>query len=374
VFGLTAALLAGYLLLRSAEPRPSLAPEHRRRLRELIDTHGHTDSLAYFALRPDKSVVFSPSGKAAITYRALAGVALCSGDPLGDPEAWPGAIAAFLDTCAHHGWVPAALGCTQRGATVWCRHGLRTLELGDEAVVTPATFTTSGRAMRGVRQMAARAHRAGHVVRVQRVEHLDPEHGQHLAGLAECWRGTEPERGFSMALGRVADDHDPAAVVVTAERDGEIRGLLQFVPWGGDGLSLDVMRRDRGTTDTGLNELMIVELLAACPALGVRRVSLNFAVFRAALERGQQLGAGPVARLWARALRFGSRWWQIDSLYRFNDKFHPQWTPRYIVFPAARELPRIALAALEAEGFGGRPPTLLRALRRTPARPLAAAR
>ena len=70
--------------------------------------------------------------------------------------------------------------------------------------------------------------------------------------------------------------------------------------------------------DGGLTELMIAELMAAAPALGVARVSLNFAMFRAALERGGRIGAGPVARLWARVLRACSRWWQLESLYRFN--------------------------------------------------------
>ena len=358
VSGIAAAVLGGYFLLRSPEPAPARCTDST--LRALL---GDRDSLAYFALRPDKSVVFSPSEKAAVSYRVLAGVALASGDPLGDPEAWPGAVTAFLGECARHGWVPAVLGCSERGATVWCRHGLRALELGDEAVVDTAAFSTDGRAMRDVRQLAARARRAGYTVRVRRVAEVSTVERTLLAELAESWRGTEPERGFSMALCRTAAESDPDVVLVTAERDGAPAGLLQFVPWGADGLSLDVMRRDRAAQG-GLNELMITELLAACPALGVRRVSLNFAVFRAALERGERIGAGPVARAWASLLRLGSRWWQIESLYRFNAKFRPAWVPRYIAFPAARELPRIALAAMEAEGFGGRPRVLLRALQR----------
>jgi lysyl-tRNA synthetase class 2 len=356
--GITAAVLGGYFLLRSAEPAPLGCADAK--LRRLV---GPQDSLAYFALRPDKSVVFSPSEKAAVTYRVLAGVALASGDPLGDPEAWPGAIEAFLETCAGHGWVPAVLGCSERGATVWARHGLRALELGDEAVVDATTFTVDGRAMRDVRQLAARARRAGYTVRVRRAAELSEVERVRLSELAEEWRGTEPERGFSMALCRTAAADDPDCVLVTAEREGRCDGLLQFVPWGADGLSLDVMRRDRAATG-GLNELMITSLLAACASLGVRRVSLNFAVFRAALERGERIGAGPVARAWASLLRLGSRWWQIESLYRFNAKFQPTWVPRFIAFPAARELPRIALAAMEAEGFGGRPRVLLRALQR----------
>ncbi|TDQ04940.1 phosphatidylglycerol lysyltransferase domain-containing protein [Labedaea rhizosphaerae] len=364
VFGMGALLLGGYFLLRTAEPKPGLSTDEADRLRELIDRHGTGDSLAYFALRSDKSVVLSPTGKAAVSYRVLAGVALASGDPLGDKEAWPGAIEAFRAECRGHGWVPAVLGCSELGATVWCRHGLDALELGDEAVVDVATFTLDGRCMRGVRQAVAKLRRAGYTVSVRRVAELAEPERQSLAELAERWRGTETERGFSMALSRPAARVDPACVVVTAEKDDQVSGMLQFVPWGRDGLSLDLMRRDRLAGDNGLNELMITSLLAQCPALGVSRVSLNFAVFRAALERGRRIGAGPVARLWARALRLGSRWWQIESLYRFNAKFDPAWVPRYLLFPAVRDLPRIALAAIEAEGFGGRPPALLRVLRR----------
>jgi lysyl-tRNA synthetase class 2 len=50
-------------------------------------------------------------------------------------------------------------------------------------------------------------------------------------------------------------------------------------------------------------------------------------------------------------LLWASRWFQIESLYRFNAKFRPEWEPRYICYPAARDMPRIAIAALEAEAF-----------------------
>jgi lysyl-tRNA synthetase class 2 len=59
-----------------------------------------------------------------------------------------------------------------------------------------------------------------------------------------------------------------------------------------------------------------------------------------------------------------SRWWQIDSLYRFNAKFQPRWEPRFMSYPSVRDLPRIALAALEAEAFIVRPQRLSRLLGR----------
>jgi lysyl-tRNA synthetase class 2 len=166
-----------------------------------------------------------------------------------------------------------------------------------------------------------------------------------------------------MALSRLGDPADPDCVVATAYQNGVLRGLLHFVPWGPDGLSLDLMRRDR-EADNGLNEFMIVQLIEQGRAIGLRRVSLNFAVFRDAIERGERIGAGPISRAWRALLVFGSRWWQIESLYRFNVKFRPYWEPRFISYPSSRDLPRIAVAGLEAEAFLVRPHRLKRLLGR----------
>jgi lysyl-tRNA synthetase class 2 len=363
-FGLVTVTCTLFLLLRPAEPRALLTVDDEARLRELLGRHGRRDSLGYFALRRDKSVHWSPSGKAAITYRVVCGVALVSGDPLGDPEAWPGAIAAFRQHVDRHGWTPAVMGCSELAATVFAReYGLAALELGDEAVLTADGFCLEGRAIRAVRQACTRTARAGYTVAVRRVGELDAAEIAELRTAAAAWRGGPVERGFSMALSRVGDPADGDCVVVTAHRAGNLCGLLHFVPWSDDGLSLDLMRRDR-TSDNGLNELMIATLMGECRALGVERVSLNFAVFREALERGAQIGAGPAARLWRRLLLFASRWWQIESLYRFNAKFQPQWQPRYICYPAARAMPQVALAAMEAEAFIVRPRLLTRMLGR----------
>ena len=110
------------------------------------------------------------------------------------------------------------------------------------------------------------------------------------------------------------------------------------------------MRRDRSASP-GLNDFLIVEAIKSAGDLGVKRISLNFAVFRAALERGERIGAGPVIRAWRKVLLFLSRWFQIESLYKFNAKFSPEWVPRFLVYPSTRDMPRIGLAALEAEAF-----------------------
>ena len=349
--GLFTLVVTAYLFLRPAQPRARLSQSDAAGIRELLTRHGDRDSLGYFALRDDKSVIWSPSGKACIGYRVVSGVMLAAGDPIGDPEAWPGAIAEFLAVAARHAWRPAVMGCSELGAEVWCREGdLTALELGDEAIVRVADFSLAGRSMRNVRQMVNRVAKSGYVAQVRRVGDIPRAELDRVVKVSDSWRGSSTERGFSMALGRIGGPRDEDCVLVTAEEDGVLRAVLHFVPWGDDGLSLDLMRRDR-TAQPGLNDFLIVEAIKAAPGLGVKRVSLNFAMFRAALERGERIGAGPVMRAWRGLLVFASHWFQIESLYKFNAKFCPVWEPRFFVYPGTRDTPRIAFAALEAEAF-----------------------
>jgi lysyl-tRNA synthetase, class II len=349
--GIFTLIVTVYLFLRPAEPRARLGRADAVRVRELLGKHGDRDSLGYFALRDDKSVIWSPTGKACICYRVVSGVMLASGDPIGDPEAWPGAISPFLDQAARHAWAPAVMGCSELGAEVWCREGnLTALELGDEAIVNVADFSLSGRSMRNVRQMVNRVAKNGYEAEIRRVRDIPPREVDAIVRAADSWRGSQTERGFSMALGRIGSPGDEDCVLATATENGVIRAVLQLVPWGTDGLSLDLMRRDKAA-QPGLNDFLIVETIKAAVGLGVKRISLNFAVFRAALERGERIGAGPVLRAWRSVLIFLSKWFQIESLYKFNAKFCPVWEPRFFVFPGSRDAPRIAVAALEAEAF-----------------------
>src|ERR1700761_5748207 len=349
--GVFTLVATAYLFLRPAEPKARLSTADVERIRGLLVKYGDRDSLGYSTLRDDKSVIWSPTGKACVGYRVVSGVMLASGDPIGDPEAWPGAIGPFLEEAERHAWAPAVMGCSELGAEVWCREGgLTALELGDEAIVSTADFSLSGRPMRNVRQMVNRVAKHGYVAEVRRVSDIPQAELDAIVRAADSWRGSHTERGFSMALGRIGTPGDEECVLATATEDGAVRAVLQLVPWGADGLSLDLMRRDKAA-QPGLNDFLIVETIKAAPALGVKRISLNFAVFRAALERGERIGAGPVLRAWRSVLIFASKWFQIESLYKFNAKFSPTWQPRFFVFTNATDVPRIALAALEAEAF-----------------------
>lgn len=121
VLGLLTAVTTVHLAVRPGRPAGRDAPGDLERLRSLLRAQGGHDRVGRCALRRDTGVVFSPSGRAAVRYRVVSGVMLAGGDPVGDVEAWPGAIERFMDVARDRSWTPAVTGCSPTGSAVWTR-------------------------------------------------------------------------------------------------------------------------------------------------------------------------------------------------------------------------------------------------------------
>lgn len=350
-FGVFILIIPLWLYFRRVKPIPKMSGEDMDIVRKLIKHDLEQDSLGYFATRRDKSVIWAPNRKAGIAYRVQGGVMLASGDPFGEYSLWPAAITEFLREAQEHAWTPAVMGCSDRGGEVWIEHAdMIAIDIGDEAIIAVKDFTLEGRPMANVRQMVNRIKRKGYSCTTHKWSDVDPDTKVELQKLAHVWRYGVAERGFSMSMDRFGEDADPDTYITIAHLENQIKGLLYYVPWTTNGLSLDRMQRERGT-DPGVNELMIVETVEWARSNKMEYVSLNFAAFRSLFERADKISAGPITRGTRNLIRFSSNFFQVESLYRFNAKFQPGWETRYVLYPRASDLPKVGWAALRAEKF-----------------------
>lgn len=354
-----AGLLVGIaVFLRSSAVDPRRRSGDALAVRRLLLRFPSDDSLEYFATRDDRAAVFASDGQAAISYRVVSGVSLAAGDPLGDPDSWSDAVVRWLEHTRLHGWIPAVTSTTPAGAHVYRDAGLHPVPMGDEAVIETRNFDLASPAMRPVRRSVERGRAAGYTVQVRRQSAIPQPELDEIVALADTWRHGD-ERGYSMALDRLGAPVDPREVVITArDADGTCRGLLSFVPWGRRGLSLDVMRRSPEAI-SGVTEIMISALMGASRELGLEKVSMNFAMFRETFELGERIGATPLQRFNRRVLLFASRFWQLEQLYRSNEKYLPDWRPRLLCYEASSQLTRVIFALGQAEGFLPRNPRWL---------------
>jgi lysyl-tRNA synthetase class 2 len=330
-----------FLWLRPiAELRSPTAAE-RRHAAELVRAYGG-DSLAYFALRQDKSTFFSASGRSFLAYRVIAGTALVTGDPVGDPSERRELVAEFRRIAHTQGWRIALAGVAAETLPEYAELGFQSIYLGDEAVVDPVEFSLEGRRIRKVRQSVSRLRAAGYTVEVLSPADADDALRAQLQEVSCAWRGAWPERGFAMAMDALFAYAD-ARLAVAVGPDGRVGGFLQLVPApASGGYSLATMRR-RPETPNGLMEFLIVATIEWARGRGVTELSLNFSVF------GEHLRAdGGVLR--ALLLRL-DRIFQLERLHAFNGKFFPTWRPRYVCFASWTDLPFVAFAYLHAESL-----------------------
>jgi lysyl-tRNA synthetase class 2 len=347
VLAAAAKLLADWLAPWRYRHRQEL--RERRLTQDLVSAWG-ADTLAPFVLRGDKSYFFSEGETAFLAYKVVGGVAIVSGDPIGPPDAASDLIGRFIAFSHERGWRIAILGASEHVLETYAAHGLHALYHGDEAVIETSAFSLGGRPIRKVRQSVHRLERAGYRAEVRRPSEVDSGLRAQLEAFAKDWRGTQPQRGFVMALDtlfRLEDEH--AVFLIGRDPQGAAAGFLHFaVCRRGSALSLSSMPRLRSTPN-GFNEWLICVAVARAREQELERVSLNFAPFAALLAPEAELSR--LQRVERSALLRLKGHFQLDNLLLFNRKFFPSWERRFVVYERRLDLPRVGIAALAAEAY-----------------------
>ena len=345
--GLAAATVFLRGLLRPEASTEGHSGEEHHWAAALIDEHG-SDSLDPFMLREDKAFFFARGG--VLAYRVLHDSAVVSGDPVGPAGSEALVLADFLAMAHRRGWRVAVTGASERHVGAYRALGMHALKVGEEAIVDPRGFSLEGRAIRKVRQSVSRARRRGWSTEVVTSIAVDPADWRAIAGLEEEWRASQRRvHGFAMTLGRMGGAVEDERMVYVLGRgpDGRVRALLRLVPYGA-GLSLDAMRRGPEVPN-GLTEALVVHALEHARQAGFAEVSLNFAGFGHIMAAGRELSAPQ--RLARVALGAAHKRFQLERLSAFNQKFDPEWRPRYLVYGSRAQLPRAALRVLQAEAY-----------------------
>ncbi len=342
-------IIALALLFRPIVARPQQETGAWDHASRLVHTYG-TDTLAYFALRDDKSFFFSSDGEAMIAYTYIGRYALASGDPIGRPQSLDLVIDEFLNMCHRRAWGVAFLAVLESERDRYVDRGLHTFYLGDEAVVDCRGFSLKGKKWKSIRQSAQRVERTYHYEFLAETD-ASPELIAELNALSAKWRGKAPERGFTMSLSHDVDGTNPDfRLCVALDEQGKPGGFLRIIPIfsGEQGYTLDLMRRDPDTPN-GMTEFLLTRTVMHLDELGYTRLSMNFAVWGRLFY--EEMHYTLPQRAFKRVLELVNPFYQIKSLKMFNQRFYPEWVPRVIVYDDARALPRVGLLYGGVEGF-----------------------
>ena len=348
--GLAGLLIFSALLFRAVARRDAPTEDEREHARRLVRLYG-SDTLDYFALRPDKSYFFASDGEAMVAYTYESGYALVAADPIGRPGSIEEVLDEFLAFCRERAWKVAFLAVREADMALYGERGFHEVYLGDEAIIPCDEFTLDGSEKKSVRAAVKRVGR-DHRFRLMRESDASPQLVEELNKIRERWRGKAPERGFTMELGGGVRGQNPDFLLAVAFEGESERpdGFLRLVPCYGEhpGWSLDLMQRDPDAPN-GMTEFLIANTALALGERGFTKLSMNFAAWGRLFDAGAELSLGQ--RALKRAAELLNPYFQIKSLRDFNAKFDPHWVPRAIVIEEVSQMPKVGLLYASVEGF-----------------------
>ena len=340
----------GYALLMLLRPvlnRRIVSDEERARAWEIVRAQGRT-SLARCALFDDKFFFFSPNGSL-ISYVVEARVALALGDPIGPLEDVAASVSAFRQLCSSNDWLPAFYQVLPDHLAVYKSAGLDSLMLGREAVVDLSTFTLEGSDNKTLRNSFNKMSRLGYHADVVQPP-FSPRMLRELNSISNEWLSNRGASELRFSLGWFDEAYlNTCPILLLRDREGFIEAFANLVTeFQANEITVDLMRH-REHVEGGLMDFLFVSMLQWAR-------SQNYASFNLGLSALSGVGEHSHDPVIERTLHYiyrnVNRFYNFRGLHTFKEKFHPTWSPRYLVYPGASSLPAVSAALLRAN-LGG---------------------
>ncbi len=332
-----------WMLLRPVLFRQFGSQTERERARHIIEHYGRS-SLARAALFPDKAFYFSPGGSV-IAYITIGRTAVTLGDPIGPPEDLAAAVAGFQSLCKHNDWLPTFYQTLPETLPAYLQAGFNSLVIGEEAIVDLQTFTLTGNANKPVRTACNRLTRTNHSARVYEPP-IPAEVLAELRVISDEWLTMMAGSEQRFSLGWFDDAYIRASpVAAVLDERGCIMAFANLVPeYAQPEVAVDLMRR-RDRVEPGTMEYLFVTMFDWARAHGYQTFNLGLSSLAGT---GEQPDSPAAERALHYIYEHVNQFYNFKGLHAFKEKFHPNWSPRYLVYPGAANLPASVVGVIRA--------------------------
>jgi phosphatidylglycerol lysyltransferase len=355
IIGIVTIGYALLMLLRPVLTRRLHTDEERSHAWEIVRAYGRTP-LARYALFEDKLFLFT-RGSSLISYVVESRVALALGDPIGPPEDIAPAIQAFKDLCSKNDWLPVFHQVLPDYIASYKSVDFDVLPIGDEAIVDLTGFTLDGSENKTIRNSYNKMVRKGYHSDVVQPP-FSSRMLRELNYISNDWLTAHRASEMRFSLGWFNEEYlNTCPILLVRDQEGFIEAFANLVTaFQANEVAVDLMRY-RQQSESGIMDFLFVSLFQWAHQQGYATFNLGLSALSGVGEHSQD----PIVE---RALNFIyqniNHFYNFRGLHSFKEKFHPFWSPRYLVYPGRSNLPAISAALFRANLGGG----LLSLLRR----------
>jgi phosphatidylglycerol lysyltransferase len=333
-----------WMLVRPVLVRGHPHPSEHQHAQEIVEKWGHS-SLARYTLFNDKLYFFS-KGNTLFAFAIRHRIALVLGDPIGPPDDLRAAMKEFAEFCAGNDWIPAYYQVLPENLEIYKDAGYDALCIGHEGIVNLSTFTIAGGENKSIRTSFNRLVKLSFIA-----EFVAPPHPRELLNelseISEEWltHMNGSEKRFS--LGWFDFDYlNSCTLVIVRNPNGRVDAFANIIPeYQANEASVDLMGR-RATTENGLMDFLFISMLQWAKDKGYQTFNLG-------LSSLSGIGENPKDPAIERALHYiyehVNQFYNFKGLHEFKNKYHPTWSPRYMIYPGLTSLPAVTIAMMLAD-------------------------
>jgi phosphatidylglycerol lysyltransferase len=304
----------------------------RQHVHELLKRYGGR-SEDFFKIWPhDKQYFFSPDGQGALAFRVSRGVALCLGNPVGDKRQFDQLLRDFAYLCFSNDWLAAVIHAEADCRELYEKYGFSLQKIGQEAILDLGHFQQEVRQDKYFRHIQNKFTKQDF-----RCELLTPPHHpavlERLRLISDQWlaRDGHDERGF--AMGYYTDSYvQQCRLMVVRDAAGTIQAFVNQLPADFDKAEADFdMLRQADNSQSNISDFLLINFIDLLHQESYQRLNMGLCALTglddADAERKSLIDS---------ALKFayanGGRFFSFSGLYRFKNKYQPEWRDRYIVY------------------------------------------
>ncbi len=331
------------MLLRPVFIRKPASNNERMRAKEIVEKYGHS-SLGRFLLLDDKYYFFTPTGSV-IAYAQVGRAAVTLGDPIGPPDDLLPAIKDFKLLCQRNDWLPIFYQTLPETLDLYKQAGFEFISIGEEGIVNLETFSLEGKAGKPLRSPFNKLTRDGYRFMLHEPP-ISDDLLEELHAISDEWLTMMHGSEKKFSLGWFDNDYirnSPIGAVHTPE--GWISAFANLVPeYQLNEITIDLMRH-RPETEPGTMDFLFVSLIQWAQKQGYQGFNLG-------LSSLSGVGQNPDDPIIEKTMHFVyehiNQFYNFKGLHSYKEKFHPEWSPRYLIYPGKANLTQAWMAVIQA--------------------------
>jgi phosphatidylglycerol lysyltransferase len=305
----------------------------RERMRNLLNKYGG-NSEEFFKLWPhDKQFFFDETGQSGLAFHVSRGIAICLGDPVGQPKAFKKLMRDFNNLCFGNDWLPAMVHIENKHRKIYEKYGFSLQKLGQEAVVEIDHFNkevVKGKYFRQIRNKF--------IKRDYTYELLEPPHHdavvERLKNISDEWlsQGNRAERGFVM--GYFTPEYiQQCPVMVVRDAANTIQAFVNVIPasFEKDEATYDMLRQTNKSLGN-INDFLLIGLIEHLQTIGFKYINLGLCPLVGLDEDYNAEQNRLINTFLSFAYANGDRFYSFQGLYKFKAKYEPHWRDRYVAY------------------------------------------